>query len=89
MKRIILALVAMMLSGCMPTLASYQFSPYINADGTKGMQDTYAGLTEDMANQSLGATLGKSGLCPAGWYIEKSWPSPIYAPVTVREVKCR
>lgn len=92
MERMILVVAMLAIAGCVTIPhqdAVYQFSPTMQADGTKGYMDSYGGISESLANANLGASLAKANLCPNGWIIVSSGPSPIYAPVTDRVIKCR
>lgn len=77
-----------LLTGCASQKPLYLLTPYTNPDGSKGMRDSYAQTTEEEANKILALTLREAGLCPYGWYIEKSSTAPDLASVTTREIKC-
>ncbi len=83
----VLVVVLGMLTGCFSRKPLYSFSPYTKPDGSKGMQDSYADTTEEEASKLLSHYLNNAGLCPNGWYIEKSWATG-YGNVTTREIKC-
>ena len=76
MKRLILAVIAITLTGCVGSIPLHAFSPYPTADGQEKWRLVTRGFDEVTIQASLESDIGRNHLCPKGWSIVSRAPLP-------------